>query len=73
MTVVFNAQNIMEAYLIKGLLASEDITAHISGEFLQGGIGELPAINLISVAVSDEDADSARKVIEKYERGEYEQ
>ena len=73
MRVIFNAQNIIEAYLIKGLLASDDIIAHINGEFLQGGSGELPAINLISVSVSDEDTNIASKVIANYEQGGYEQ
>ncbi len=68
---IFSANSTTEAHLIQGLLAQHDIEAHISGHYLQGGLGELPVINLIQVMVSAEDEAVARDIIYRYEQGEF--
>ena len=45
-----------------------DIQAHVQGEYLRGGIGELPADTPVSLAVPDEQAEAAREIILDWER-----
>jgi len=70
MVNVFDAANSLEANVIKNLLETEGIEAFISGEYLQGGIGELPAFGLVRVIVSNENEDKARDIIQSWEAGE---
>lgn len=69
---IYNATSTTEAHLIKGLLEQQDIEAYVAGHYLQGGLGELPVINLIQVNVSEEDEAKALKIIEQYEAGAFE-
>lgn len=71
MKKIYDANNNIEANLLKNILEQEGIEAHISGEYLQGGMGELPAMGLISIMVEDEDQLRAEKVVRDWERGEY--
>ena len=66
MKTVLHALDTLEANMIKGLLESEGIESSIFGEYLQGGIGELPANGLIRVVVSDEDYEAASAIIENW-------
>lgn len=70
MRVVYEAENLIDAHLIKGLLAQDGIDSYIRGEHLIGAIGELPAIGLIAVMVADEDVASARSVILDWDNAE---
>lgn len=63
MHIVYEPENLIEAHLLKGLLAQAGITAHIRGEHLTGAMGELPALGLLALMVADEDADAARALI----------
>jgi len=69
MVNVFSANSSIEAQLIKNLLAQHGIEAHVSGYYLQGGIGELPVFDLIQVQVTADDEQAALKVIRDYEAG----
>jgi putative signal transducing protein len=60
--IVYRAENIIDANLVKGALAQEGITAFVSGEYLTGAIGELPAWNLVAVMVADLDVERALPV-----------
>lgn len=71
MKTVFEAKHTIEANLIRNLLEQEGIDAHISGEYLQGGMGELPAMGLVSVMVEDEDFPRAERIIRDWEQGAY--
>ncbi|HEY0232483.1 MAG TPA: DUF2007 domain-containing protein [Dokdonella sp.] len=62
MKIVYRAENIIDAHLVKGALAAEGITAFVAGEYLTGAIGELPVGNLVSVMVSDHDVERASAV-----------
>jgi hypothetical protein len=66
MRAIYEPAHSIEAYLIVGLLSQIGIKAHIAGEYLQGGAGELPAFGLIRVMVQDKDAESARQLIDDW-------
>lgn len=62
MKIVYRAENIIDANLVKGALAAEGIPAFVSGEYLTGAIGELPAWNLVTVMVADHDVERAATI-----------
>jgi hypothetical protein len=62
MKILYRAENIVDANLVKAALAAEGIHAFVSGEFLIGAIGELPARDLVSVMVADADVERAAPV-----------
>lgn len=53
MRIVYNAANLIDAHLVRHALEQQGIPAFVRGEALVGGIGELPAIGLVAVAVPD--------------------
>ena len=63
MKTVFDASSNIEAHLVMHQLQQAGIEAVIQGEFLQGGIGELPAAGNIRVMVGEKDVAEARQVI----------
>ncbi|WP_455235399.1 putative signal transducing protein [Thiogranum longum] len=70
MVVVYTAQNVTDAHLIKNLLEQEGIPALVVGGDLQGGIGELPVLGLITVKVRDDLAERAARLIADFENAE---
>lgn len=69
MIKIYQATNLTEANILRGLLEAHGIDAYVSGHYLQGGIGELSAMDFHGLLVPDEDADRARAVIKDYEAG----
>lgn len=69
---IYEANNTIEANLLKGLLEQEGIEAFVNGEYLQGGIGELPASGIVTLSVEEDDVEQALTIIEAYDAGEYE-
>ncbi len=67
MKLIYKADNITEAHIIKGLLESHDIPAHVGGFYLQGGVGDLAARDYANVQVADEDQQLAIEIITEYE------
>jgi predicted Fe-Mo cluster-binding NifX family protein len=63
MKTVFDASSNIEAHLVMHQLQQAGIEAVIQGEYLQGGIGELPAAGNIRVMVGEDDVTEARQVI----------
>ena len=63
MKTVFDASSNIEAHLVMHQLQQAGIEVTIQGEFLQGGIGELPAAGNIRVLVNEKDVAEARQVI----------
>jgi hypothetical protein len=57
--IVYRAENIIDANLVKNALAMEGIAAFVSGEYLTGAIGQLPAWNLVAVMVDEHDVERA--------------
>ena len=67
MMVAYNASNSIEAYLIKNLLEQQEIPAYVFGDYLQGGVGEIPAIGLVTVNVSDSDYARAKEIVDEWD------
>lgn len=67
MVIVYNAKDIIEAQLVAGLLESKGIETHVGGTYLQGGIGELAAMDFATVSVDEKDVASSRSIIDEYE------
>lgn len=67
MPVVYTACTVTDAYIVKGLLENNGIAAFVSGDYLQGAIGGLPASGMITVSVEAGDAASASRVIAEFE------
>lgn len=67
MKTLYEAANSLEAHMLAHLLGQEGIEAHIHGEHLQGGVGELPATGLVRLMVDEADYARARTVIERWD------
>ena len=68
MRIVYRAENLVDAHLVKDVLDQAGIPAFISGEYLIGGVGQLPARDFITVGVPDVCVEAAephvREVVE---------
>ncbi|UVE16967.1 DUF2007 domain-containing protein [Pseudomonas sp. LS44] len=63
---IYDPQDLIEAELLVGMLASEGVDAHVVGGHLLGAIGELPACGLLGLLVVNEQAERARNLIAAY-------
>ena len=70
MISIFRGSDYLQAQLLKGLLEQHGIGVFLQGAALQGALGEAPATGYLSIMVDDDDASAARRLLEKYERGE---
>lgn len=57
MKIIYRAENLIDANLVKLALADAGIRAFVSGEQLTGGVGQLPAMDLVTVMVADPDVE----------------
>ena len=55
------------SYLIKNLLVQQEIAAYVFGDYLQGDVGEIPAIGLVTVNVSDSDYTRAIEIVDEWD------
>lgn len=67
MKTLYQASNGLEAHMILNLLEQEGIAGRVDGEYLQGGIGELPAAGLVRVMVAEEDYAAAKAIVDKWD------
>jgi hypothetical protein len=67
MKSVFEASTGLEAHMILNLLQQAGIEGRVEGEYLQGGLGELQALNLVRVMVDDIDYEAARSILAEWE------
>ena len=67
MKLIYKARDIIEAHIIAGLLKSNNIDAYVGGHYLQGGIGDLAAMEFATINVADEDVAQAKQIISDYE------
>lgn len=76
MKIIYRAENLIDANLVKLALADAGIRAFVSGEQLTGGVGQLPAMDLVTVMVADPDIERARAIAAdidaRLSRGEFE-
>jgi hypothetical protein len=68
MRQVYSPANAVEAHMLAHLLEQHDIPAHIHGEALQSGAGELPVSGLLQILVADEHYAHARELILAWEK-----
>ena len=67
MKTVYRASDSIEANIVKGMLESHHIEAHVQGEHMATAYGGLvPALD-VRIKVSDEDEHRAKKVIAEYQ------
>jgi len=66
MQVVYDAENLIDAHLVRGRLDAEGIPAFVRGEFLCGAMGELPVGGLLAVCVDDDRATEAVELIRQW-------
>jgi len=67
MHIVYRAENLFDAHLVKDALEAGDIPAFISGEYLTGAIGQLPAMDYIAVMVPESSVAIARGIVGEVE------
>lgn len=67
MKLIYRAKDIAEAHIVSGLLNVNGVETHVGGHYLQGGIGELSAMDFANVHVADEDVALANTIIAEYE------
>jgi len=66
MQCIYRPLDLTEATLLQRMLADHRIDCHISGQYLQGAIGDLPVHDLIALWLSDEDAPRGSQLINDY-------
>ncbi len=65
MKIAYQAENIIDANLVKNALESAGISAFVSGHYLTGAAGELPPLGLVNVMVAGHDWPQARAIAER--------
>ena len=63
MRTVYHAESLVDAQLVKDALEAAGIPAFVSGAYLMGGIGQLPARDLVTVMVPDPAVEEAARII----------
>ena len=68
MQTIYRADNLFDAHLVKDALEAEGIPAFIAGEYLTGGVGQLPALGYIAVMVPGSSLAVAGGIVQAVER-----
>lgn len=63
---IYEPQDLIEAEMLIGMLASEGISVHLCGWHLVGALGELPLGGLLGLLVDDAEALRAQALIAAY-------
>lgn len=63
MRIIYRAQNLIDAHLVKDALESAEVPAFISGEYLTGGVGQLPALDYVAVLVPESSVSIAEPIV----------
>ncbi|MEP6899227.1 MAG: DUF2007 domain-containing protein [Rhodanobacter sp.] len=67
MHTIYRAENLFDAHLVKDALEAEGIPAFIAGEYLTGAVGQLPAMDYISVMVPESSLAIASTIVHAVE------
>jgi hypothetical protein len=65
MRIVYQAENIIDANLVRNALEHAGIGAFVSGQYLAGAAGELPPLGLVNVMVAETQWPQARAIAER--------
>lgn len=68
MRTVYHAEGIVDAHLVKDALEGAGIPAFVNGEYLIGGMGQLPARDFMTVSVPEIFVDDAGPVVREIAR-----
>lgn len=63
MHIIYRAENLFDAHLVKDALEAAEIPAFIAGEYLTGGVGQLPAMDYIAVMVPESSHAAAQAIV----------
>jgi len=63
MRIIYRAQNLIDAHLVKDALEGAEVPAFISGEYLTGGVGQLPALDYVAVLVPESSVEFAEPIV----------
>jgi hypothetical protein len=63
MRIAYRAENLIDAHLVKDALERAEIPAFISGEYLTGAVGQLPAMDYVAVMVAQDNLAAAEGVV----------
>ena len=67
MRIAYRAETLIDAHLVKDALEREEIPAFISGEYLTGAVGQLPALDYLAVMVPESTLAAAEAVVHAVE------
>jgi hypothetical protein len=68
MRIAYRAETLIDAHLVKDALERADIPAFVSGEYLTGAVGNLPALDYVAVLVPEASLPAAEAVVREVER-----
>jgi hypothetical protein len=68
MRIAYRAESLIDAHLVKDALERADIPAFVSGEYLTGAVGQLPALDYVAVLVPETSLAAAEQVVREVER-----
>ncbi len=63
MRIIYRAQSLIDAHLVKDALENADVPAFIAGEYLTGGVGQLPALDYVAVLVPESSVEMAASIV----------
>lgn len=70
MRTLYEAGNAVEAHMLMHLLQQEGYSPQVLGEYLQGGIGEIPPHGLVRLCIPDEEYAGARTFLDQWEKSQ---
>lgn len=68
MHIAYRAETLIDAHLVKDALERAEIPAFVTGEYLTGGVGQLPAMDYVAVMVPESAREAAASVVAGVER-----
>ncbi|MGN6234907.1 DUF2007 domain-containing protein [Dyella sp. KULCS107] len=68
MHIAYRAETLIDAHLVKDALERAEIPAFVTGEYLTGGVGQLPAMDYVAVMVPEAAREAADRVVAEVER-----
>ncbi|MGA0586881.1 putative signal transducing protein [Dyella sp. KRB-257] len=63
MHIAYRAETLIDAHLVKDALERAEIPAFVTGEYLTGGVGQLPAMDYVLVMVPESARAAAAAVV----------
>ncbi len=63
MHIAYRAETLIDAHLVKDALERAGIPAFVTGEYLTGGVGQLPAMDYVAVMVPESARAAAATVV----------